>query len=124
MKKILYLLFATVFLCFQSCNSDMHLLSENPVEIMCTYAMNACGECSPQFEVEKVISQNGVEKILLSKTINASFKDPKDAEFIKDNTCLICYSFKMKGLIYEKNNEYVIYVNELKKDLRDKCCDI
>ncbi|HND89297.1 MAG TPA: hypothetical protein PK971_13260, partial [Saprospiraceae bacterium] len=61
---------AAVAICLAACQPNI----ENDIQLQCHYMAYACGDCYPQYRVEKVAEGRAAKQELLGKDINLEFE--------------------------------------------------
>lgn len=77
--------------------------------LSCNYMAYACGDCYPQYKVEK--APGVLEKKLLNKDIMIAFSSQiQEDKFNRQvQRCAICYNYKLTGDLYY-SNRYKCYL--------------
>lgn len=77
--------------------------------LSCHFMAYACGDCYPQYKVEKAPGE--LEKKLLGKDIMISFNSwIQEEKFLKQvERCAICYNYNLTGNLYY-SNRYKCYL--------------
>lgn len=87
--------------------------------LQCHYMMYACGECSAQYKVTKVIKDNGSKINLKGKNLSLIFNSPKQEALVDQKVvdCRSCYEFICTGELLKqksKDGNYTFKVYQLK----------
>jgi len=82
------------------------------------YMMYACGECSAQYKVTKVIKDNGSKINLKGKDLSLIFNNPKQEAIVDQKVvdCRNCYEFICTGELLKqksKDGNYTFKVYQL-----------
>ena len=109
-------------ICLVACQPNM----ENDIQLQCRYMAYACGDCYPQYQVEKVFEGRAAQQELLGKDIYLEFEDEqKQREFEGlEANCAFCFLYKLRGdLRHSFAKGYILKVKEYHLEETPGCCD-
>jgi len=86
----------------------------------------ACGDCYPQYHVDKVLKGTTKEKVLDTDLL-LTFKDPVQEEVMDEQTsgCIICYDLYFSGELWKTRwkGMYLVVEHVYYKQRNKRCCE-
>ena len=116
---LLIILIVSAVLYFKSFDA-----SKGKVKLKCYYMAYACGDCYPQYRIDKILEGN-LDTSYLGKEISLEFEIPEKESELDNKTgrCITCYDFYLTGLLKRSKTKGIyLLTEEAEAKLRNKSC--
>ncbi len=100
--------------------------TNEPVTAEFRYMRYACGDCYPQWKVQKVVDDGEANKKYKGKDMQVYFQQQKLYDILKadDQNCIICFQFIVKGKVEKTlSGKYRFLSDEYKMIKNEGCCN-
>jgi hypothetical protein len=123
MKKKAFLLAFGVLICVAY--SGISWPMTETITIKCRYMAYACGDCHPQYRVEKILGPRSSYGEILNTDIVVHFVSAEQSRVIDNEVskCAICFDYFFTGRLKKNLNGTFFQVESYKLVKRKKCCD-
>jgi hypothetical protein len=90
------------------------------------YMQYACGDCYPQWNVQKVIGDGKADSKYKGRDMQVYFQQKELYDILKtnDQNCIICFQFIVKGKVEKTlSGKYRFLADEYKMIKNEECCN-